>query len=315
MEIRKAIAAFLDHRRGRRRSPETIEQYRYQLEDLWLAWRTKQNLAHDLAQITVEELVSYFRYLQHEHVNRRNGNIGLAPETLDSAWRVLRTFWNFCIRRRWLSEEQASYFQDDELIPRPAVDERIRPSMDDETLSALISECDQISDPEERARNRALLSLLAETGMRVSEVASIQIEHVRLRERCAKVIGKGNREEWVFWSWGGAVALRGYLRVRKGPDTGALFLGTSARNEGLPLTGDTIRGIVKRLAARAGVELPKGAPCHSIRHRFAHKGIDSGLDISQVRQLMRHRHDATTGRYLLENKGRLAHIHEKIRNL
>jgi integrase/recombinase XerD len=149
--------------------------------------------------------------------------------------------------------------------------------------------------------------------LRISELISIQYEDLDLKGRRCKVIGKGNRQGWAFWGYGGAVALRGYLRVRKGPKHGPLFLGTSPRNEGEPLTDDAIRTAMKRLAQQASVELPPGAPPHSMRHRFGHKGIESGLDSSEVGQLMRHRHHTATLRYLRENADRLSKIHERIR--
>src|SRR4051794_7495067 len=58
MEIQQAISAFLDHRRARRRSPQTIGQYQYQLEELWLTWRRCKQLPDDLKQITLDDLAA-----------------------------------------------------------------------------------------------------------------------------------------------------------------------------------------------------------------------------------------------------------------
>lgn len=244
-----------------------------------------------------------------EHVNKRTGTVGLAPATIDSAWRIIRTFWNFATRRKWLDADQLDYFQDDEVIARPKIDERIRPVLEDDVLEALLAICATLGDSEERARDRALLLVLAETGMRVSELASLKDVNLRIEERCSKVIGKGNRQEWVFWHRRAERALRLYLKLRRSEDGEYVFrrLDTDMR-----LTSDDIRRIIKSLAGSAGVEVPKGATAHCFRHRFAHKGLDSGLDVTQVGQLLRHRNQQTTMLYLRENKNRLRQIRDRM---
>jgi integrase/recombinase XerD len=166
-----------------------------------------------------------------------------------------------------------------------------------------------MNDTEERARNRALLLVLSESGARVSELIGMRDEKVRLDERCAAVIGKGNREEWLFWYRAGDRALRAYIRVRGGGQVGPVFRRLGGQDG---LSSDDVRKIFKALASLAGVTIPEGATTHSFRHRFAHKAIDSGLDISQVSQLMRHRSQQTTYRYLRENKDRLRKIRDKM---
>lgn len=308
MNIEDAITAFLEHRKARRRSPGTLKQYNYHLNDLWQTWRHDHGHADDMTTIAVEQLARYFTYLAHEHINKRTGNPGMSPETINCAWRAIRAFWNFSAKRKWLTEDQKDYFKDDEYIPRPAVDERMRPVLDDQVLHAILDACNTLQDPEERTRNRAIVQMFAESGMRVSELAGMLDSKVLEKERCAAIIGKGNREEWVFWHNGTARALKAYLRVRAKP-TGTVFRrlgGVEAMN------ADDIRKVVKDMARIAGVEVPAGAPIHSFRHRFAHKALDAGLDVTQVGQLMRHRSQQTTYRYLQENKDRLRKIRDKM---
>jgi site-specific recombinase XerD len=314
MNIDQVIAAFLDHRRGRRCSLRTIEQYRYQLEDLWLTWRRRQQLPDDLALISPDEIIAYFRYLLQEHINQHTGKIGLAPATAASGWRVIRALWNFAARRKWLAIDQLDFFKDDELIPRPAVDERMQRMIEDDTVLALLAACGDADDPEERALNFAIVRLLADTGARASELAGLKLEDLDMKERRAKVIGKGNREEWIFWGYRTSIALRAYLLAR-GPAEGTLFRSVSKQNRGAPLSTNAMRLLMKRLAKKAETKLPPGAPLHGFRVRFGHKGLDSGLDSSQVGQLMRHRHHSTTLRYLRENAKRLQKLHGRIEDL
>ena len=308
MVIRDAIGLFLQHRKDRRRSPRTIEQYQYHLVDLWGAWRQAHPVPDELDTITLEVMVSYFSYLANEHFNSHSKQKGLSPETINGAWRTMRAFWNFSHRRKWISDEQVSWFKDDEFIPRPQIDERIRPVLEEDTLQALLDACLLLDNPEERARNRAIVQVLAQSGMRISELASMEDSKVDLQDCCAQIIGKGRREEWVFWNREASQAIRHYLTVRATEGEGAFW----RRLSGHAMTAFDLRQAVKKLAKIAGVELPRGASIHSFRHRFAHKSIDSGLDVTQTSQLLRHRSIYTTLRYLRENKERLQKIHRRV---
>ncbi len=148
---------------------------------------------------------------------------------------------------------------------------------------------------------RAVILLLYESGMRIGELCALEDPYVKLREREAQVLGKGNQWRPVFWQPPGAVAFIRYVLVRRGPrDRGALFRGTSPRNDGGSMTPDAIRGMIKRIAAEAAITLPKGCPVHWFRHSFAKRGLEAGLDLSQVGQLLGHRNPKTTTRYLQE---------------
>jgi site-specific recombinase XerD len=308
MQIDIAITQFVQHRTNRRCSPRTIEQYNYHLRDLWLRWLTTRGVPLvDLSHITLDVLVAYFSYLSNERYNSHTKTNGLSPETVNGAWRTMRAFINFCFRRKWASAEQSEWFKSDEYIPRPRIDERVRPVLEDEDYQKLLNACVHLDYAEERARGRALLLVLGQSGMRISELASMRDEKIDLAEYCALIIGKGNREEWVFWNREAAQAIKHYLAVRTG-EPGAFW----RRLNGVAMTVTNLRMAVKKLAKIAGVTLPRGASIHSLRHRFAHKAIDSGLDVSQTSQLMRHRNIQTTLRYLRENKKRLQRIHRKV---
>ena len=308
MHIDEAIEKFLQHRRDRNRSPETITQYGYHLKTLWLTWLTSAETPHQFEAITLDRMVAYFSYLTNEHRNQhRQGTAGLSPETVSGAWRTQRAFWNFCYRRDWITAKQVEWFKSDEFIARPHVPTRVRPVLEDDLLSALMDACQKLDNPE-RARNRAMVLMLAQSGMRISELTSMRLSRMRLEERAAIIIGKGRREEWVFWNVEAGNAVQLYLNVRCSQDD-QLWRRTS----GLAMTPYDVRQEIIKLEQAAGIELPEGATVHCFRHRFAHKAIDSGLDVTQTSQLMRHRDIATTMRYLRENKERLKTIHSRIK--
>ncbi|MBK8200255.1 MAG: site-specific integrase [Acidobacteria bacterium] len=90
-----------------------------------------------------------------------------------------------------------------------------------------------------------------------------------------------------------------------------MLRGTSAHNNGQALSADALRAQIKRLARKAGVTLPPGAPIHAGRHAFAHLMLDGGAAISEIADLMGHGDVRTTMRYLHERPEILQSIHAR----
>jgi site-specific recombinase XerD len=274
MNVETGIQMFMDHRRGKGVSPATLDLYARWFE-LWQRWRRGQQLPEQINRVEIAELRRFFVYLATEHVPHQGSTrrpaahqVGMAPASRDSAWRLLRTLWNFLARERVLSEEQRDYFRDDR-VPRPRVPQRIRPVYSEQTVELLVQTCQLDHSEEEETRNQAILLLLLESGMRVAELAGLRDEDLDLGERQARIIGKGDRQRWVFWDDRAHAALSRYLRVRRGHRGGAVFRGIGSKNDGDAMSTDAIRAMVRRLAERAGAQLPAGAPIHALRHTFA----------------------------------------------
>lgn len=326
MELRAATGQFIDHRRGKLISAESIDLYRRELHR-WLTWRAARSHPPDLAQVALDEIRGYFVYLRDEHVphaaNRHrtaDDHVGLTPSSIDTSWRVLRACWRFCEFEGWLSDEQKSFFRQDR-IPRPKVPDSPRPAASASLISALLKAIAESElDAETIARDRVMVLMLFESGLRVGELIKLTDKAIQVNGAdddeggAAKVIGKGGKFRWVFWGERTARALRAYLRVRSGKLGGELplFRGTSDRNRGGPMTRDAVRAHLKRVARWSGMELPKGAPVHSMRHGFVHAALDAGLDISEVAQLAGHANIQTTMIYARRNKERLKQAHKRI---
>mgnify|MGYP001366459243 CR=1 FL=1 len=210
--------------------------------------------------------------------------------------------------RCWLSADQAQYWANDR-IPRPlGTEPEPRPYCEDDQFEALLEAAGDGAD-EKSARDRAILLLLWESGMRAGELCGLTDAQLDTRNRQASIVGKGRKRAWVFWGSRAGAALLRYIALRRGERGGALpvFRGVSSRNNGGPLTPNAVRLMIKAL----GVKLPKGAPVHFLRHAFAHRNLDAGLETSQVQQLMRHSSIETTLRYLLERPDRLRALHQR----
>jgi site-specific recombinase XerD len=113
------------------------------------------------------------------------------------------------------------------------------------------------------SRNRAIILILLDSGLRVSELASIKLEDVDTERGLIKVLGKGSKERVVRIGSTAQKALWKYLMFRHKTTSQALWL----TEEGTPLSKCTVQIMVKRLKERAGVTV-KGN-CHKFRHTFA----------------------------------------------
>jgi site-specific recombinase XerD len=331
MRLASATQAFLAHRQDKHLSDGSLSLYGYWL-DLWQDWRRRQSHASDLADITVGELRAFFRYLEHEHVPHAHNprrpaakHTGMKAASRASGWRIIRAFWTWCADEGYLHTDQYGFFRKDR-VPRPRDETADEQDADTNetapgsgraievaTVRALIKAAG-IPFEETAARNRAIILLLHESGMRVSELCSINDRTLDIEQRTAKARAKGNRWRFVFWGPETDVALRRYLKLRRGTEGGKqpLFRGVGSTNNGLRLTGNAVRGMLKRLAAQANVQLPYGAPVHGFRSAFAQRCLDEGLADLDLQQLLGHNDIRSTAIYARRHPRRLRAIHRRI---
>ncbi len=314
-----AITSFLIHRRLKNLSPATLRLYERRLL-FWQAWRMQRTLPVDLAGVGIDELRQYLLYLLHEHVPHQTNpcrppaHQGMAASSVQSDWRILRTFWNYLKTDESLTAAQETFFTRNR-IPCPQVAEEIRPTCPPETITALLDACAG-AEAEVEWRNKAIILLLAESGMRVGElcgVRGLRDQDVSLGDRWAQVRGKGRNRRWVYWGDDAAHAVETYLAYRRGTWGGSrpLIRGTSVVNDGQAFSPDAVRSLFKRLAARAEMTLPAGAPVHSLRHGYAHACLDAGMDGLHLQQLLGHTDIATTQRYTREHPDQLKRVYDR----
>jgi integrase/recombinase XerC len=318
VDLDTALVQFLDHRRLANCAPGTLRLYRRQL-DVWRGWLTAEARPAAIPDLTIAELRDFAAYLRDVYVPYSDARStrrpltarGLSENTLASYHRTLRAFWSFLAVEGRLSQEQARFFA---RITAPSVPEDPRPSVDEPTIKRLLVACGD-GGAEESARNRAIISLLSETGMRISELCNLTDRVVEPQKRRARVLrAKGGKHRMVFWQPSGAAALARYLLLRRGKTGGdmPLFRGCSVRNNGGSVTPDLVRATLKRIAAEARIVLPKGAPLHAIRHGFAHAALDAGAQITDLADLLGHADLETTRIYLRNDDDRLERAYQRI---
>ncbi|MFH1631991.1 MAG: site-specific tyrosine recombinase/integron integrase [bacterium] len=160
-------------------------------------------------------------------------------------------------------------------------------------------------------RDRAILTTLFSSGMRVSELSNLKIDQINLKRDELTVRGKGGKHRVVFLSDEARKALREYLAKRK--DTSPyLFVGHDRarfEREPSPLTPRSIQRVVEKYAIAAGIT--KKITPHTLRHTFATDLLRNGADIRSVQSMLGHESITTTQVYTHVTDRQLRKVHKK----
>ena len=163
-------------------------------------------------------------------------------------------------------------------------------------------------------RDRAILSVLFSTGMRVSELCSLNREKIDLKRGELSVIGKGSKIRLVFLSEDAKNRIYQYEKKRTDVDE-ALFIRISKKNSeaDLRLTPRSIQRIVKKYSIKAGI-MGKNISPHTIRHSYATDLLRNGADIRSVQEMLGHASVTTTQIYTHVTDKQLREVHKRFHN-
>lgn len=157
-------------------------------------------------------------------------------------------------------------------------------------------------------RDRALLELFFSTGLRLSELCSLNRD-LDLSKDEFSIRGKGDKVRVVFLSDTAKEVIRAYLKLRKDMHE-PLFVNTSFRTSAdARLTPRSIQRIVKHYATKAGIY--KKVTPHVLRHSFATDLLSNGADIRSVQMMLGHANIATTQVYTHVTDKQLREVHKK----
>lgn len=273
--------AFLQDRKAQNLSKRSIEWYEYKLQG-FLNF-CSDNQIKEPEEITPQFLRSYLLYLQDKGHN--DGGVR-------SYYRAIKAFLNFYE----LEFEPDNWKNPIKKIKPPK--EVIEPieGIGKDTVNELISLCKKGSFNGER--DRTILMVLLETGVRASELLQLNIEDIDFSDSSILVkLGKGRKPRSVFIGQLVRRQIRRYLKFRNDSNP-ALFIS----NLGIRLTYPALREIVRRLSIRAGIPEPG---IHSFRRTFALEMLRRKVDIQTIARLMGHSSLQVISRYLRQTKGDL----------
>ncbi|MEM7097091.1 MAG: site-specific tyrosine recombinase XerD [Pseudomonadota bacterium] len=202
---------------------------------------------------------------------------------------------------RWLSGIKG-YYRDAVLrgsVPRDPTTNLVQPklgrplpkSLAPELVDALLAAPD-VSSPI-GLRDKVMLEVLYATGLRITELVSLTVRQVNLRQGVVRVLGKGGKERIVPLGQIAIEWLERYFSHRSDVKVSGTVLFPS--NRGTQMTRQTFWHAVKKYAAQAG--LPGDISPHTLRHAFATHLVDNGADLRAVQMMLGHSDLSTTQIY------------------
>ncbi len=250
----------------------------------------------DIKQIDNVIIRTFLGYLHKKKM--RSGSMARKLATL-------RTFFKFLCREGYIEKNYAK------VVATPKVEKRIPSFLPVDEIFQLLE------IPDQRTflgmRDRAILEIFYATGIRVSELVSLNYDDVNQEVRFIKVKGKGNKERIVPFGKKAAKALKGYLEKLKeikrikhwDIDQNGIFLN---RNGGR-LTVRGVRKIVDKHVRKSAI-VRRISP-HSLRHTLATHLLDGGADLRVIQELLGHVSLSTTQKYTHVTTDRLMEVYDK----
>lgn len=285
MTLAKHITDFLEYLEVERNtSQKTIENYDHYLKRFL-------EFAGDIEPSAIDlNLVRKYRL----YLARWSG-----PKTKMGLKRVTQNYFMIALRAflRYLARQDIATLSA-EKIELGETDASPIKVLDEEALGRLLAAPDVLD--KSGLRDKALLETLFSTGLRVSELASLNRDTVNLERKEFTVIGKGRKERLVFLSDSASKWLEKYLRSRH-DSFKPLFIRFQGRvdpednGENMRLTPRSIQRIVEKYVKGVGLSV-KATP-HTLRHSFATDLLINGADIRSVQEMLGHANIATTQIY------------------
>jgi integrase/recombinase XerC len=163
-------------------------------------------------------------------------------------------------------------------------------------------------------RDKALILTMYSAGLRVSELSSLSLKDCEGDLSSARVIGKGDKERFVFFSDEAREGLFAYLparneKLKRDHPTDRLFISLRGR----PLSVPGVRWIIAQYSRQfdQNTGLGKNIHPHSLRHSFATHLVNAGCDVRVVQELLGHSSISTTARYAHVNMEHLKEVYDK----
>ena len=157
-------------------------------------------------------------------------------------------------------------------------------------------------------RDHLIVELLYATGLRVGELVNIKLKNIDFGAQSIKVVGKGNKERYVFYNTTTSELLKDYLKIRaKTQKTSNEYL--LLNDKGNKITEAKVRQIIKNTLIKTGIK-NKITP-HTFRHTFATDLLNAGADLVNVKELLGHASLNTTSIYTHITNDRIKEVYNK----
>ena len=270
-------------------SENTLTSYRTDLAKL-LDWMEKNNYRLDF--ISLSGLQDYQSWLVDANFKQTSRARMLS---------AIRRLFQYLHREKVRADDPSA------LLVSPKLPQRLPKDLSEEQVDALLDAPDP-NDPIE-LRDKAMLELLYATGLRVTELVSLTMENISLRQGVVRVIGKGGKERLVPMGenavdWIETFIEQGRPQLLGENSSDVVFPSKRAKQ----MTRQTFWYRIKHYAVIASIDTELLSP-HVLRHAFATHLLNYGADLRVVQMLLGHSDLSTTQIYTHVATERLKQIH------
>ncbi len=299
MEFEEALQGFISYLETERNlSGNTVESYRKDLRQFkrFLAGKEATRMGvEDVSRITAVDIRHFLLSLYPSH----------APSSIARKVSSVKGFFVFLRRRKWIDKAPLKG------VTAPKIPKKLPNFLSVDEVFHLLAESGE--DDPLSLRDRAVLELIYSSGLRVSEVVSLNVGDIDESIHLVRVLGKGGKERIVPVGEKALVAIRAYkekrgelVRKRKdGISTQALFL----NRFGTRLTARSVERMIKIYAQKRG--LARKINPHALRHSFATHLLGAGADLRSIQEMLGHANLSTTQKYTHISLEQLMRVYDK----
>lgn len=260
-------------------SDNSIDAYSHDIE-LLMQYLDSINHSKLLKDISQENIESFLAYLY---------DLGLSANSQARILSGIKKFYTYLIQEKIIEENPT------QLISSPSIGRHIPDILSYEEITSMIENIDL--SQKFGHRNKAILETMYACGLRVSEVTTLKISNIYIKDEFIRVFGKGDKERLIPISKSTIKTLYLYIDGERKfqninpKHTDTLFI----NRRGSGLSRQMIFLIIKDLAEKAGIK--KNIGPHTIRHSFATHLLEGGADLRAVQQMLGHSSISTTEIY------------------
>ncbi|MDX9715630.1 MAG: tyrosine recombinase XerC [Dissulfurispiraceae bacterium] len=274
-------------------SPHTIRAYAKDLNDFCEICSCSDELPDNISMVEIRGYLSSL--IMH----------GSSKSTVSRKLACIRSFFTYLYKEGRIKLNPAK------LVPSPKTPRLLPNFLSVDDAFSLVQQPEGIGLIP--VRDRAMLELLYSSGLRVSELAGLNVDDLNIKEGLVKARGKGKKERIVPVGIKAVEALKSYLVERMvfrksrfyNDGEKALFLSTT----GGRLTDRQIRRVVVKYARSVGINGQIGP--HTLRHTFATHLLMGGADLRSIQEMLGHSSLSTTQKYTHLDISHLMQVYDK----
>jgi len=260
-------------------APRTRKEYINDISDL-IKFLKKNYKIKNVDNVEKDYLQNYFAFLDKK---------GLKGVTRRRKTYSIKSFFRYLKSKRYIPTDISL-----SLIPPKRSDKKPRVLTEQEYKRLQLAYSHE-------TRDAAIIELMLQTGMRLSELVNLKVDDIELPKKITKdpfnvgsihIIGKGGKERTITLNWKACKAIKAYLKIRPEVDYKELFITKFLK----PIGPRGFQYIVKKYLKEADI---KNASVHTLRHTFATHQIKKGTNIRVVQEALGHESLQTTSVYIL----------------